>query len=95
MAGIGTFRIGTPRQAGEGLRIGTVRFVPRGVAKRDKGDLDGAISQFRAAIHATPNYARAHFQLGLALQRKGDKEESAKEFQRAFELDPRLTIPKR
>jgi tetratricopeptide (TPR) repeat protein len=37
-----------------------------------------------------PSYAPAHFQLGLALQRKGEKEEAAKEFQRAAELDPRL-----
>ena len=31
------------------------------------GDLDGAISQFRSAIHSEPNYAAAHYQLGLAL----------------------------
>jgi len=34
-ATLGTFRIGTPRQPGEGLRIGTVRYLPRGVPKRD------------------------------------------------------------
>lgn len=28
-------RLGTPRRAGEGLRIGAVRRPPRGVAKRD------------------------------------------------------------
>jgi uncharacterized protein YeaO (DUF488 family) len=28
-------RLGTPRSAGEGLRIGTVRFPPRGVPKAD------------------------------------------------------------
>lgn len=28
-------RLGTPRGAGEGLRLGTVRFPPRGVAKAD------------------------------------------------------------
>src|SRR5215470_4528402 len=40
MAAIRTFRIGTPRRRGEGLRIGTVRFLPRGVTKREylKGD---------------------------------------------------------
>jgi Flp pilus assembly protein TadD len=57
------------------------------------GDLDGAISQLRSATSAMPSYAQAHFQLGLALQRKGEKEEAAKEFQRAAELDPRLDVP--
>lgn len=28
-------RLGTPRRRGEGLRIGTVRFLPRGVKKQD------------------------------------------------------------
>jgi len=59
------------------------------------GDLDGAISQFRSAIHTAPNYARAHFQLGLALQRKGEKDEAAREFQKAAELDPRLASASR
>ena len=57
------------------------------------GDLDGAISQFKSAIQAVPGYAPAHFQLGVALQRKGEKAESAREFQKARELDPRLTPP--
>jgi tetratricopeptide (TPR) repeat protein len=57
------------------------------------GDLEGAIAQFRSAIQALPSYAPAHFQLGLALQRKGDKAESARELQKARELDPRLTPP--
>src|SRR3989454_12465310 len=30
-----TTRAGSPRQRGEGLRIGAVRFLPRGVSKRD------------------------------------------------------------
>ena len=57
------------------------------------GDLDGAISQFRSAVGAAPEYAAAHFQLGLALQRKGEKDEAAKEFRRASELDPRIAAP--
>jgi len=59
------------------------------------GDLDGAISQFRAAIQSLPAYAPAHYQLGIALQRKGNKEASAKEFQKAMELDPHLKAPGR
>jgi Tfp pilus assembly protein PilF len=59
----------------------------------DAGDVDGAIVQFRSAINSSPNYAQAHFQLAIALKRKGDKDESAKEFRRAAELDPQLSPP--
>src|SRR5437899_8444138 len=57
------------------------------------GDVDGAISQFRAAINSSPNYAAAHFELGLALRQQGKSEEAQKEFQKAAALDPRLTPP--
>ena len=32
---IHTYRYGSPREGGEGLRIGTARYVPRGVRKTD------------------------------------------------------------
>ena len=35
-----TFRVGTPRKKGEGLRVGTVRFLPRGVKKDDYARMD-------------------------------------------------------
>lgn len=35
-----TFQIGTSRRRGEGLRVGTVRFLPRGVFKTDYAKLD-------------------------------------------------------
>jgi len=54
------------------------------------GDLDGAISQFRNAVTLSPSYAPAHYQLAVALSRKGDKAEAAEEFKKAAELDPRL-----
>ncbi len=57
------------------------------------GDVDGAIAQFRSAIQSQPDYAAAHYQLGLALSQKGEKDEAKKEFQRAAELDPHLTAP--
>jgi tetratricopeptide (TPR) repeat protein len=57
------------------------------------GDVDGAIAQFRSAINSSPDYAQAHFQLAIALRRKGEKDESAKEFRRAAELDPQLSPP--
>ncbi len=57
------------------------------------GDVDGAISQFRAAITVRPDYAPAHYQLALALKGKGQSEEAAREFQKAAELDPHLKAP--
>ena len=53
--------------------------------------MDGAISQFRSAINSEPNYAAAHYQLGLALQQSGKKDEAKKEFDKAAELNPKLT----
>src|SRR5258708_6345453 len=32
---LSTFRIGEKRKLGEGLRLGTVRFLPRGISKKD------------------------------------------------------------
>jgi Flp pilus assembly protein TadD len=57
------------------------------------GDLDGAIAQFRSAIQSEPNYPAAHYELGLALNQKGQKDDAKKEFQRAKELDPHRTEP--
>jgi uncharacterized protein YeaO (DUF488 family) len=34
------FQVGSPRRRGEGLRLGTVRFLPRGVFKKDYARLD-------------------------------------------------------
>jgi tetratricopeptide (TPR) repeat protein len=59
------------------------------------GDVDGAISQLRSAIASSPNFAQAHYQLGLALIQKGQKQDAEAEFQRARELDPHLTPPAR
>jgi Flp pilus assembly protein TadD len=57
------------------------------------GDFEGAISQFRAAINSSPNYAAAHFELGLALRQQGKLKEAQEEFQKAARLDPGLTPP--
>ena len=57
---------------------------------RATGDLDNAIAQFRTALAATPDYAPAHFELGLALQQQGKKEEARQEFEKAASLDPKL-----
>jgi uncharacterized protein YeaO (DUF488 family) len=35
-----TFQVGSPRKRGEGIRVGTVRFLPRGIRKKDYARLD-------------------------------------------------------
>lgn len=40
MLRITTYRIGSPRKKSEGLRIGTVRLLPRGVPKREYAKRD-------------------------------------------------------
>src|SRR5260370_11417959 len=57
------------------------------------GDLEGAVSQFRSAINSAPNFAAAHFQLGMALRQLGKIAEAQKEFEKAVVLDPHLTAP--
>ncbi|MGA9511289.1 MAG: tetratricopeptide repeat protein, partial [Candidatus Sulfotelmatobacter sp.] len=57
------------------------------------GDLDGAVSQFRAAIRAVPSYALAHYELALALSQKGLRDEASGEYRKAAELDPQLAPP--
>jgi uncharacterized protein YeaO (DUF488 family) len=64
-------QLGTPRRRGEGLRIGTVRRPPRGVAKVDFARLDyydvwfpnlsPSAELVKEALHATENRAWAAF----------------------------------
>jgi Flp pilus assembly protein TadD len=60
---------------------------------RNAGDLDAAVSQFRAAIQSFADYAPAHFELGIALRQAGKKEEAAAEFRKATSLDATLVAP--
>lgn len=61
-----------------------------GIKHLEHGNLDKAIEQFKKAVDLAPDYARAHYHLGIALQRKGDEAAAREAFRRARELDPRL-----
>jgi Flp pilus assembly protein TadD len=57
-----------------------------GVALKAKGDLDGAIAEYRAALRLPPDNAEAHYDLGRVLWTKGDPE--AAQFHTAYRLAP-------
>src|SRR5262249_32660444 len=57
-----------------------------GMALLDKGALDEAIAEFRAAIHIKKDYAGAHNSLGNALTAKGQLAQAIAEFQESLRL---------
>ena len=54
------------------------------------GDLDAAASGFAAIAKQSPNFAEAHFNLGLAREEQGRYDEAIASFQRALSLKPHL-----
>ena len=55
-----------------------------------KGDLEGAITEYRAALRLAPNHVDAHTNLGVALKSLGRKAEAKGEFQQALKLLERV-----
>jgi Flp pilus assembly protein TadD len=65
--------------------------VVRADSLRTAGQNDLAIEQLRKTLDIDPNFAHAHFHLGLTQLRKGAFPEAAAEFQRAIALSPNVT----
>jgi Tfp pilus assembly protein PilF len=65
-----------------------------GLLKLTQNDLDSAIGYLGRAVVETPKDANAHWQLGLALAKRGkgkaDNDRSTKELNTALKLDPSL-----
>ena len=58
-----------------------------------KGQLDAAIACYNKAIKLDPKFARAHNNLGIALNDKGQLDEAIASYRKAIELDPKLPWP--
>lgn len=63
-------------------------LVDRGNALFREGDVDGALTQYRAALAADPQNARAHFNLAVVLQGLGRADEALPHYERAASADP-------
>jgi tetratricopeptide (TPR) repeat protein len=61
-----------------------------GTAKLDAGDALGALDDFRRATATFDRYAPAHYQMGRALERLGERDASRAAFERARQLNPSL-----
>jgi len=60
----------------------------RGSALAQKGDLDGAILEYRTALRLDPNHPVVHINLGNALYEKGDSDGAIAELETAIGLNP-------
>lgn len=93
---------GEPQRAEEELRAfqEAERWSERGrtaqllVAKGNdlllKGDAKAALAVYREALELEPNNAKMHYNLGLALEKLGRREEEERELEKTVELDPNL-----
>ena len=79
-----------PYEAARALRPDNTAVLNNlGIALRDKGDLDGALTAYRKAIELDPKYAEAHSCLGNALRDKGDLDGAIAAHRKAIELNPK------
>ena len=59
-----------------------------GAELKAKGDLEGAIAEYHAALRLQPDNVEAHYDLGRVLWMRGDREAAFEEFHTAYRLAP-------
>ena len=75
--------------AADGDRAAQTAFHDRGVAYRNKGDVDRGIVDLNEAIRRDPNSARAFANRGDAYRLKGDRDRALSDLNEALRLDPK------
>jgi len=80
--------------AGQDKPDDPVTLYNQGVELAKKGQLDDAIASYQKALALHPDYALAHYNLGLTLQQKSDRAGAQRHFAEAQRLDPNLKPPK-
>ena len=63
-------------------------YLYRGLARHDKGDMDGALDDSNEAIRLNPGLAEAHLNRGRARHYKSDLEAAIKDYNKAIRLNP-------
>src|SRR6266542_6926116 len=67
-------------------------YYNRGNERLKKGDLDGAIADYDAAITSYPRWALAYNMRGSARYNKGDLDGSIADYTWAIEIDPHVAL---
>lgn len=76
----------TDSQLGQGVKDDAEAHYTLGNALREKGDLDGAISEYRQAVKSNPNFVNAYYSLGIVLAGKGDTAGAIQEYRNYIRL---------
>ena len=63
-------------------------YYNRGVARIEKGETDGAISDFTKAIKKRPRYGMAYYSRAMAYSRRKEYDQAIADYTRAIEIDP-------
>jgi tetratricopeptide (TPR) repeat protein len=62
-------------------------YYDRGMARYEKGEIDGAISDFTKAIKKNPRFGMAYYYRGMANLRKGENDKAIADYTSAIEID--------
>jgi tetratricopeptide (TPR) repeat protein/class 3 adenylate cyclase len=71
-----------------GRAADAIAYNNRGLAREDKGDLEGAIADYSKAIDMDPKYAAAYNNRGLARAGTRDLDGAVSDYSKAIDMDP-------
>jgi tetratricopeptide (TPR) repeat protein len=67
-------------------------FYNRGIARRSRGNFEGAIKDYSEAIRLKPDYAAAFYNRGIARSAKGDFDAAINDYSEAIRLKPDYAV---